>query len=183
MSAQRYSSPAIILHWVMAAGVFFMLGTGICMEYVDMPRADKFQLVQLHKSTGVLVLVALALRILVRLWKHPPALPAAFVRWEKIAADMGHGGLYMALALMTLSGWLMVSSSSYGLPTMVFSAFEWPHMPMVAGNELLNGLARSTHFWAAIALGALLAAHLGAVVKHAALDRENLLRRIWWGRT
>lgn len=181
-TARRYSSAAIILHWAMAIGIVLMLCTGLSMEYIEMPRADKFWLVQLHKSIGVLVLVALALRLIVRLRVTPPALPAAFKAWERKASKMGHGGLYMATALMLLSGWTIVSSSSYGLPTMVFNTFEWPHIPFIAANETINEFAEETHYWTVIVLGILLAAHIGAVFKHAIFDRENLLRRMWWGK-
>lgn len=177
----RYHGLAITLHWVMAAAVFFMLGSGLWLEYgPDIAPADKFALIQLHKSFGVCLLIAFFLRVAVRLWQKPPALPAHFPRLERLAADWGHRALYLLLFLMPFSGWVMVSSSPYGLPTMVFNVIEWPHIPGLGGNEAVQGPARLAHTVLAFTLIALLAAHVGAVAKHALFDRENLLRRMWW---
>lgn len=181
-SATRYHSAAIILHWVMAVAFILMLASGLTMEYIELDKQLKYQLFQWHKSLGVLLLVAVALRIAVRLWQKPPALPALFKRWEVIAAHLGHLGLYAAMIIMPLSGWAMVSSSPYGLPTYVFGWFEWPHIPGLAANDAINGGAKTVHWLGAWAFLALLAAHVGAVIKHYLFDRENLLRRMWWSK-
>lgn len=177
----RYHSLAITLHWVMAAAVFFMLGSGLWLEYgPELAQAQKFTLIQLHKSFGVCLLIAFFLRVAVRLWQKPPALPASFPRLEKIAAALGHGLLYLLLFLLPMSGWAMVSASPYGLPTYVFGLFEWPHLPGIAGNEEARSTARQAHTILAFTLLGALAAHIGAVIKHALIDRHNLLRRMWW---
>ena len=180
LPAHRYHSTAIILHWVMAVAVILMLGSGLTLEYVELQQQFKFQLFQWHKSLGVLLLLAVALRIAVRLWQTPPALPVTFAPWEVIAAKLGHYGLYIVMIAMPLSGWIMVSSSPYGLPTLVFGWFEWPHLPGIAANEVINNAAKTVHGLCAWAFLALLAAHIGAVVKHYLFDHENLLRRMWW---
>ena len=179
-SATRYHSAAIILHWVMAVAFILMLSSGLTLEYVELEKQFKFELFQWHKSLGVLLLVAVALRIAVRLWQKPPALPAVFPKWEVIASKLGHFGLYVVMIAMPVSGWLMVSSSSYGLPTMVFNAFEWPHFPGIAANDSVNGAMKFIHWLGAWAFLALLAGHIGAVIKHYLFDHENLLRRMWW---
>jgi cytochrome b561 len=179
--AARYSSPAIVLHWAMAAVVTGMLASGLLAEYGALAQADKFRLIQLHKSFGVVLLLLIVLRVGVRLWRRPPALPAHLPAWEKKAAHLGHGALYAAMILMPLSGWAMVSASPYGLPTYVFNWFEWPHIPGLAGQESLRGLARGAHTVIGFTLIALILGHVAAVVKHAVIDRENLLRRMWWG--
>lgn len=181
-SATRYHSAAIILHWVMAAAFILMLASGLTMEYIELDKQFKYQLFQWHKSLGVLLLVAVALRVAVRLWQKPPALSPLFKRWEVVAAHLGHFGLYVMMIVMPLSGWAMVSSSPYGLPTYVFGWFEWPHIPGLAANETANASAKTAHWLGAWAFLALLAAHVGAVIKHFIFDRENLLRRMWWSK-
>ncbi len=177
----RYHSLAIILHWVMAVAVLFMLLSGLAVEYLaTLTPADKFKLIQLHKSFGICLLVAFFLRVAVRLWQKPPALPASFKPWEHHAAAWGHRALYAMLLLMPLTGWLMVSSSPYGLPTIVFNIFEWPHIPGLAANEAVNGATRLAHTIFAFTLLALIAIHIGAVGKHFMIDRHNLLHRMWW---
>ncbi len=179
-TAPRYHSAAIILHWVMAVAFILMLGSGLVLEYAELQQQFKFQLFQWHKSLGVLLVIAVALRLAVRLWQKPPALPASFRHWEAVAAHLGHAGLYALMIVMPLSGWVMVSSSPYGMPTIVFGLFEWPHLPGLAANAAINGAAKTAHWLGAWAFLALLAAHIGAVAKHTVCERENLLTRMWW---
>ncbi len=176
----RYNSIAIILHWTMAIAFLVMLGSGVAMTYFELDKSFKFQLYQWHKSGGILLLLASFLRISWRLISVIPKLPDNLAPWEKLAAKAGHYALYAVMFLTPLSGWLYVSSSVYGLPTIVFNLFEWPHFPGVEGNETIHEIAEEAHFILTIMFGILIAGHIGAVIKHAVYDHENLLRRMWW---
>lgn len=178
----RYTGVAIILHWVMAVAFFLMLGSGLVMAYGDLPKGDLFRLYQWHKSLGVLLLLAFALRIGWRLVARPPALPGYFPPWEAIAARLGHWGLYFCMVALPLSGWAMVSASVYGLPTIVFGLFEWPHIPGLAGDAAAEAAAKTAHTALAILFGLLITVHLAAVAKHLVADRDNILARMWWSK-
>lgn len=143
----------------------------------------QFELYQFHKSMGVLLLIALGCRLLLRCFSDIPPLPTQFPRLEQIAAKMGHIGLYLMMISMVVTGWLMVSSSTLGLPTIVFGLFEWPHLPFITPDESIEALSKQLHFYSAIALGLLLLGHIGAVIKHKQIDDENLLTRMWSPRT
>lgn len=179
-AAQRYTTVAIILHWVMAAAFVLMLASGLSMEYLELQKSFKFNLYQWHKSLGVLLLAAFALRLFWRLLHKPPALPASIKGLEAAAAKAGHIALYLCMLAVPLSGWAMVSSSNYGLPTIVFGLFEWPHIPKIAGNEAVNAAAKTAHWVLAWLFIAAILGHVAAVVKHAAIDHENLLPRMWF---
>lgn len=179
---QRYTHVAVALHWIIALAVFAMLGSGLALEFAPLDKAFKFQLIQWHKSLGVLVLAAMLLRVLWRVTHKPPALPANFKKFDVIASKLGHWGLYLLLFIMPISGWAMVSSSHFGLPTIVFGWFEWPHIPGIAGNEAINGTSRSLHGLAAWVLILLIIGHVAAVVKHILIDRVNLLPRMGIGK-
>lgn len=177
---QRYHSFIIILHWLMGLAFIGMLASGLTMEYADLDRSVKFSLYQLHKSVGVLLLVCFALRLGARLLTHIPALPARLKPLEAKLAKLGHFALYLLMFGMPMSGWIMVSTSSSGFPTMVFNLFEWPHIPGIAGDKPLNEAARTGHMVMGFTLLAVLFAHIGAVIKHGVIDRINLLPRMWW---
>ncbi|MEM6811794.1 MAG: cytochrome b [Pseudomonadota bacterium] len=180
----RYNSVAIILHWAMALGFFLMIGSGIAMTYLPIDPSVKFNLYQWHKSGGILLLLAFGLRILWRLisefMNKIPPLPQSFSKLEKIAAKAGHWGLYAFMIAMPLSGWVMVSSSVYGLPTIVFGWFEWPHIPNIQANEGIENVAKTAHFIFALLFIGMILVHIAAVIKHAVKDNENLMPRIWW---
>lgn len=184
---QRYNSFAIILHWIMAMGFFLMLGSGVAMTYLPIEQGLKFNLYQWHKAGGVLLLLAFFIRMSWRFismaLNQTPNLPKSFPKIEKLAAKAGHTGLYLLMIAMPISGWVMVSSSVYGLPTIVFGWFEWPHIPNIQGNEMIEQAAKQAHFILAILFGLMVFAHVGAVIKHKIKDNENLMRRMWWTRS
>ncbi len=182
-ASQRYNNFAIFLHWLMALGLLLMLASGVMMVYAPLEQFLQFQLYQWHKAGGVLLLLALGIRLVWRLISRVPPLPSQLAAWEQYAAKLGHWGLYAAMLAMPLSGWLMVSSSVYGLPTMVFGWFEWPHIPGVAGYTTLHNVARSAHFYLALIFGGLILLHIAAVIKHKRMDGINLLQRMWWTQT
>jgi cytochrome b561 len=181
-SPHRYHSLLIALHWIMALCIIGMLAGGLLMTSNMLEKSLRFQVYQWHKSLGVILLWLICVRIAVRLAAKKPSLPASMKRWEKIAAKAGHVGLYAIMIIMPFSGWLLVSSSKLGLPTIVFGWFEWPHFPDVAGNHTVHELAEELHenvAWIAIAIITL---HVFAVLKHAVIDRENLLVRMGVGK-
>jgi cytochrome b561 len=183
LSPTRYRVAVIALHWLMALGLLLMLGSGVAMANLEtLPKAVKFDLFQWHKSLGVLLLLALLVRVGARWWFAAPAMPGHFKPLEVELARLGHRALYFFMLSLPLTGWLMVSSSVYGLPTIVFGWFEWPHLPAVEGNAIAHDFAAWAHTLLAIAFALTLLAHVGAVAKHASVDGTNLLRRMWFTR-
>ncbi len=178
-SKTRYDIVAITLHWVMAIAFLLMLGSGLAMATFDiLPQSLKFNMYQWHKSLGVLLLLTFFIRIGWRLFHKPPRLPHSFTKFDKIGSKLGHWGLYALMIAMPLTGWAMVSSSVYGLPTIVFGWFEWPHIEFLSGNKTVNGIARESHEIMGWVFMALIALHIGAVIKHAMIDKKNLLTRM-----
>ena len=183
ISPARYSTVAITLHWLMALAFILMLASGLAMDSDGLlPPALKFQMFQWHKSLGVCLLMLFFVRLGWRLLHEPPALPASIKGLEKLAAHAGHWGLYALMIAMPLTGWLMVSASVFGLPTIVFGLFEWPHIPGVAMNEAISGAANQAHGLLAWVFIALIAGHIAAVIKHAVIDKHNLLPRMGIGK-
>lgn len=176
----RYNSLSIVLHWVMALCFTLMLLSGMAMaDWIEDPSL-KFNMYQWHKSLGVLLLMAFFVRLGLRLFNKPPALPAHFKPLDIKAAKAGHWALYAAMIVMPLSGWVIVSASGYGLPTIVFNWFTWPHIPGIANTKWIEELAEDTHGTVAWIFIGLIAIHIGAVIKHAFYDHTQLLPRMWW---
>ena len=181
MPIQRYHSLSISLHWAMAFGLLFMFASGLYMVNADISKAEQYQLFQIHKAAGVVVLWSLILRITVRIFTHSPDLPGQLNQVQIKKAKLGHIALYIALMIMPLSGWLMVSASPFGLPTFVFVDWiRWPHIPMVARNKIIETLANNMHWITAIVLGTFILGHISAVIWHYQKHKVNLIKRMWW---
>jgi cytochrome b561 len=168
----RYNYVAIALHWVVALLILFQLYLGLTM--MDLPRADRFSAVLLHKSLGATILTLAALRLLWRLFNPPPPLPANTPGWQKGVAHATHWLLYATFFVVPLSGWTM--SSAEGRPVSVFGLFALPDL--VAKNKPLGEQLGAVHELAAYALLGLIVIHIGAALFHFIVKRDEVLARM-----
>ncbi len=171
----RYSTVAIVLHWLIAAAIIFQV---ILAWRMDGRTPSGFALIQLHKSVGISILVLSLLRLAWRLANRPPPMPAGMATWERWLAKVAHVGLYVIMIGMPITGWIMVSTSRIQVPTLLYGVVPWPHVP---GLAHLTGAAKSA--WndvghlghEALAWGAyvLIALHVAGALKHQLLSREE----------
>jgi cytochrome b561 len=143
----------------------------------------QFNVFQLHKSVGITILVLSVARLVWRLVNPPPPESSHMKPWEKAAAVSVHWGFYVIMIVMPLSGWIVVSTSTLNLPTLLYQLIPWPHFPVVhdlsAGSKAtVNQASGTTHLILAWSVLGLLALHVGAVVKHHFLDRDPVLGRM-----
>ncbi len=177
----RYHSFAIVLHWIMAMGFMFMAGSGWYMVNGDLPKAEQFDLYQIHKASGVLMLCALVLRVLVKLCTSTPLLPSNIPLEQHRFAKLGHLCLYIGLLLIPITGWIMVSASPFGLPTLVFFDWlKWPHIPGLTKNKEVQSIANNIHWYGVLTMLLFILGHISAVYVHTAKHNIKLIRRMWW---
>jgi cytochrome b561 len=169
----RYTSVAIALHWLMAIAIIGNLVLGLYMH--ELPKSDfKFELYDLHKSTGACLLALLFIRLAWRRTHTPPALPASMAAKEqRIAHGMVHG-LYLFMLLSPLTGWLM--SSSFGHPLVIFGLLPLPDL--VGPNEALGKTMKIMHEVSNYALCTLFVLHTLASLKHYFKDHDDVLARM-----
>lgn len=101
----RYSTVAIILHWAIALLILFNLGTGFLRPFV--PRG----VWAFHVSSGITVLLLTAVRVVWRLTHRPPPFPSTMPHWERGLAHIVHFLLYVAMVMIPLTGWAMISAN------------------------------------------------------------------------
>jgi cytochrome b561 len=108
VSTTRYSRVAIALHWTIAALIAFNLGLGFFMLGFPLPLA--LLVGGIHVSSGMTVLALTVVRIVWRLTHAPPPHPAGLKPWERHTAAIVHFLLYLAMVLMPVTGWSMMSA-------------------------------------------------------------------------
>lgn len=176
-----YGLVAIAFHWTMAILMLGMVAFGLYMTSLDQSDPSLYPLYQLHKSIGLVVLTLAVLRLAWRFVNPSPKLPEGMAPIERLAAHLGHAGLYGLILLLPFSGWLMVSASPWGIPTYVFGLFQVPHLPVPAAlgdKATAEALLKQVHEIAAWTLLALVAAHAAAALKHHFIARDDTLRRM-----
>lgn len=179
----RYGSVAMTLHWLIALALIANICIGLYMS--DLPRFDpsKFQLIALHKSIGLTVLMLSVLRLIWRLVNPVPPPPAGMQPWLKFASRTMHAILYVLMVGIPLSGWLMISVGSMGHATPVFGLFGFPGAPYL--SDLPRSVGHPYHeffetihvylAWTAIVL---VPVHILAALYHHFLRGDDVLRRM-----
>ena len=82
----RYTLPAIALHWLIAALVVaqFTLGWSM-LEIPKQPPGTRADAFNLHKSMGMVIFLLMVARITWRATHPPPPLPP-MPRWQRVIA-------------------------------------------------------------------------------------------------
>jgi cytochrome b561 len=176
-TVMRYSTPAIVLHWLVALLIFVGFPLGIYMHELPL-SPTKLQLYSYHKWIGITVLMLVAIRMSWRLTHTPPPLPASIVGWQRRASAVVHGLLYLLMLAIPLSGWLM--SSAKGFPVVWFGVLPLPDLigKDKALGELLAGVHQALNF----TLLGLVVLHVGAALQHHFIERQPFLQRMGWGK-
>jgi cytochrome b561 len=180
-STNRYTLVAIILHWVMALGIAALAIIGLVMVHAKLDPMRLFQLYQLHKSIGITVLLAAALRVGWRLAHRPPPLPDAMPATERTAAAGGHLMLYLLLFALPFTGWALVSSSVFNIPTVLYGVIPWPDLPVLstlADKAPTEALLKVVHAYGAYGLIALVGLHAAAALRHHFIIKDDVLLRM-----
>lgn len=169
MRAQRYSGLAILLHWLQAAVVLWLLWLGWTM--VDLPKgAERSAAYSLHKSLGLLALLLVVIRLAWR--RRHPAPPAIIGGWQARLATGTHHALYAFLLLAPLAGYLASAATPYAVK---FFGVELPRL--MAPNPELNSLAKQLHVIFVWSGAGLIALHVAGALKHV-LAGDGTLQRM-----
>jgi len=192
----QYNNISIFLHWLIAVGIVFMFILGWFMDTVpkDAAKSSTFDLFNmglyvwelskevsprsfyfnLHKSVGISLFALIILRILWRLTHKPPALLDSMKTWEKKLATGAHHGLYFLMVATPLAGIIMSISSKYGI--------HWFGIKLVGGidNKASRELFYEFHEIFGLLILLILFFHIAGAFKHALVDKDGAIRRMWF---
>lgn len=175
-SGEGYGWVAILLHWSIALVFLCQLALGLAMSRIADQRSA-FELIQLHKSLGFLILGLAVLRLAWRFSSVRPASPAGMSSLEKGAAHAVHALLYALQFALPLTGWALVSASVLAIPTMPFGLLVIPNLP-VGSTEAAEMLWSTVHAWLAYAAIGVVALHAAAALHHHVVRRDAVLARM-----
>ena len=172
-TADSWGTPAKLFHWVMAGLILAQIALGLMAASWRVSPA-KLELFFWHKSTGMLILALVALRLLWRLANPAPMLPPGMAAWERAAARLSHLLLYALMIALPVTGWIVNSASH--VPFRIFWLIPLP--AIVAPDEPTADLAALVHGGLAALLALALVAHVGAALRHHFVKRNTVLIRM-----
>lgn len=172
MYTQRYHVSHRVLHAVMAFLIPALFGLGLWMVELGFYDSWYHKAPELHKSIGVLACLLFVARLLVLLFfAKPNSLPGALGKVAKLT----HLLMYLFLFTILASGYLIATAKGHGI--MVFDWFEVPAMPLLIEQQA--DIAGKIHLYTAWALMGLISLHILAALKHAFVDKDGTMQRMW----
>lgn len=176
----RYDTVAIVIHWLAAALMIFMVFFG--EELMEMEEEGEAAaaalsfLPSLHVSLGTAILVLTVFRLAWRLANPPPHLPATMKGWETTLTKAVHGLFYVLMVGIPLTGWLatpeFLREEGVTAALQVFGVFPLPTAPNLGeAPEELHEIGSKVAM-------ALIVLHVLAALKHQFINRDGLLARM-----
>ena len=167
----------ILLHWVIAVLILGLIALGFVMVRTAIDPALQFSLYQWHKSFGMTALLLAVIRLLWRLAGRMPSPVPDLSALESRSASGMHGVLLALTLLAPLAGWALASTSTLGIPTLLFNRVLIPHLPLAVSAEA-EGFWTWTHMLLAYGLLGLVVLHAGAALYHHFIRRDRVLSRM-----
>jgi cytochrome b561 len=168
----RYTSTAILLHWLIAILIVGSAMAGLYMVELKL-SPWKLKLYSWHKWAGVTIWLLVVARMLWRLTHRPPELPP-MPAWQRAASTATHALLYVLMLVIPITGWLFSSAS--GFPVVYFGVVQLPDL--VQKNKELAELFQTWHAVLNYTMFAVVGLHVLAAVKHHLVDRDTVLHRM-----
>jgi cytochrome b561 len=174
-SSSEFGSLAKTLHWLVAAGIFWLLYLGLVQSGME-SGDEKTAIRMTHASWALLVLALMTIRIVWRFMNEVPGHPEGTPAWQRTSARIAHWALYAIVFVQLIAGVMTVATRGNGLPLF---GMRVP-FPMQNDDE-------AHKFWEEIhefmwqPLAALLVLHVLAALYNHFVAKNNILRRMTVG--
>lgn len=172
----RYHPLLVALHWLLAVLIILMLAGGFFL-LARLANADpqKIGALLVHMSLGMVIAGLMLVRLAVLLFSAKPAeASTGHLALDRLVLS-AHYAFYLIVALMAASG--LATAILAGLNR---SVFQGTGEPLPADFSAYPTF--TAHVALALLLSALVLAHVVAALYHQFFKRDQLLRRIWFGR-
>jgi len=174
VTAERYDTVAISLHWLIALAMLAEIALGWWMlDIPKLPVGVRAGWFNLHKSVGLTLALLIAFRLIWRLRHAPPPAPATLPAWQAAAARWGHGLMYVCMLALPISGYVGSTFSGYPIKWFGLALPGWGWK-----DDAIKDAMSTLHYGVSWLLVALIAAHLAAALKHLLLDRDEVFSRM-----
>lgn len=179
-SRPRYTLAQRVVHWLVALLALLTLAIGLTLGYLRFEGArDAFGMAATnglyitHKTIGVLLLVLMLVRVVLRLRFGKPGYAVALARPQKVASEIVHGLLYVLLLAMPVIGWMATAAGGFPI-----NFFHWVLPPLIGENEALSEALYTWHLVIGLAILALVLVHVAGALYHWLIRRDGVMQRM-----
>ena len=149
-----------IIHWLMAAAI--MIDLNVAQKFGgEMQLLDRLESRADHATMGLIITFLLVLRIILRFRYGAPSLPNSMSKWQIIAAQAGHYGLYILMGTLVMTG--IISAIYASDPILVFNSYD---LAFANHNDNAFRIVRGIHEFCTNAIIALIFIHILAAIYH-----------------
>lgn len=166
------------LHWLVAIWVLGLVVVGLLMS-----KFELYEVYPIHQSLGMLALLVIVPRVIVRLVQGWPAPVREYEAVEQTFSKVVHWVLLLATLVMPISG--MVNNHAGGWGLNIFGLVLTPAYPnpsnpeqMLMQHETLANLASLVHEYVGYLLAAAMVLHVAGALKHHIVDKDRTLLRM-----
>jgi cytochrome b561 len=172
--SNQYNFNIRILHWILALLFITIFISGWFMVGLDDEIVSyKYDIYAVHKSFGIVALLLVLNRIIVRLNSSTPPYDNNISKITLIIAQLTHFILYLLMIAVPLSGFLMSMTGGRDI-----SLFGYIIPKFLPTNKDFAGLCHDIHVKIPYIMAAFVVLHILAAIKHYVIDRDNIWRRI-----
>jgi cytochrome b561 len=161
-------------HWILGITIIGMLAYGWWMNHFP-ARADRFFYRSIHADIGYVVLLLTVIRLLWRSANPTPELPAETPRWQRIAARVSQGALYVVTITVAMLGWAHSGARTPNYASW-FGLFDVPQI--TSPDKAAADAYEDRHILFAYILLALIMLHIVAAAWHHFVKRDRVAARM-----
>ncbi|WAR43930.1 cytochrome b [Methylomonas rapida] len=172
-ASPRYSTPSIILHWLM---LILMISTYAFIELRELfPKGSdpREAMKALHFMFGLSILLLVLPRIGMRLLGETPTITPQPPAWQQASAKLAHWLLYLFMLAMPLMGWLTLSAAGKPIP---FFGLQLP--ALISEDKELAKFIKEIHATVGEIGYYLIGLHVLAALYHHYVQHDDTLRRM-----
>jgi cytochrome b561 len=143
----------------------------------EMQVLDRLESRADHATMGLIITFLLVLRIILRFRYGAPSLPKSMSKWQIIAAQVGHYGLYILMGALVMTG--IISATYASDPILVFNSYD---LAFANHNDNAFRTVRGIHEFCTNAIIALIFIHILAAIYHHFIlkDKTTLNMSKFW---
>ena len=160
-SHTQYGLIARILHWTSVAMLLTIIV--VASQFTNKaPGHEKVELISLHSSMGILLLILMLARLTWRNLNPNPIYSYSIKTWQKLLAISLHRSIYLIIITQCLLGILILLSS--GEPLHFFDIIELP--PLLETAHPIHQTVSGFHYLISVMIYPLFAVHITAAIYH-----------------